>query len=247
MTPGGPSYIINPTATPADFDVVVLHVRGVPACSGAVVAPTVVVTAAHCVAQVSKDAVTASVGTPSSDVRVPSSVELDPSYDSTRHLHDLAVLRFDQPLASKPLALATRPAEVGTLVSLAGIGATDASAAPVEGFEPKVNEGTARVAQVEASWLRLDGAPSFSCHGDSGGPVTVQDGSGYRLVGVVTAGDEKCSAYSVVARVDNSKWLTSQLGPEPIVGGCAVAPGGGAGLGLVLLLAAALRRSRRRR
>lgn len=241
-----PSYIVNPTSTPATFDVVVLYVDGVPACSGAVVSPTAVLTAAHCVSHASPRSLSITIGTAApSRPLLPVSVGVDPAYDAERHLHDLAVLQFDQPLASQPLPISTAGLEVGTVVSLAGIGMTDPSTPPVEGFTPAVNEGTARVAQVEKSWVRLDGAPSFSCQGDSGGPVVVQRGGTFELVGAVTAGDQNCREYSIVARVDNNAWLTSELRAPPVVGGCSAA-GSAPALATFLFAVLALRRRFRR-
>jgi Trypsin len=229
---------------------------GFPGCSGTVVAPTIVLTAAHCVADTRPAGVGISVRI-DDRIFVPRSAEIDPAYRADLHLHDLAILHFDESLPSAIATLSDTPPDAGEAVLLSGIGRTDDGSHLDPSAVPPLHQGTARIAEVASAWVRLEPGPSLSCDGDSGGPVSVTRGARLDVIAVVTAGDADCTTLSIASRVDQNAWLHARLGEAEgshEEGGCNVSAKPAAHCNeapLVILLAAVLtwtvRRVRSRR
>ena len=159
-------------------------------CSGVVVAPRVVVTAAHC----------AKPG-PGGTVGAAQIVEtwLD-RYDDGQVDHDLAALRLDRDLGIAPLALGAPV--LGAPVRLVGFGE---DAAGVRGVRRQV---AATVSAVEPRSLAAGTAGATTCTGDSGGAAIDASGA---LVGIVSAGDATCTSASQLVRPDAEPQLAEVI------------------------------------
>ncbi|MFC8078319.1 S1 family serine peptidase [Streptomyces sp. NPDC057307] len=183
-------------------------------CGGVVVAPTKVLTAAHCMGRdvlgVKPEDVTdlrviagreQLTGEGGKEVRV-AAVRIDPAYEPTTHVSDLAVLTLAQAL---PARYAVRPADPGTEALAAG------TPAKVYGWGDTTGQGkyasALRSAPVTvladseceraypggsggryaASTMLCAGDPQGghdACQGDSGGPLVARG----RLIGLVSWG-----------------------------------------------------------
>ncbi|WP_284747568.1 S1 family peptidase [Amycolatopsis sp. RTGN1] len=167
-------------------------------CAGALIAPTWVVTAAHCAfdktpAGISVRAGTSEVGQ-GGEVDQVAAIVVNPAFNTQSPAGDIALLRLATPAKAAPIALATAAAP-GTATRILGWGQTC----------PKVNCG-----QIPTTLQQLDthivegakctsvfdgtaelctdnpGGKAGACFGDSGGPEVVRDGDQWLLVGVTS-------------------------------------------------------------
>jgi len=157
-------------------------------CSGTLVAPRAVLTAAHCLDVAPSGAMVVYFG---GDVRALG--ETHAVVAVFRHpTLDVAVLALDAPAAAVPVALDGGPApSPGDLVRLVGFGADENGQSGVK------RQGTAQIAAVTATELQVSPAPALACGGDSGGPLLHASG----LAAVTSFGDAACAASSTHVRV----------------------------------------------
>jgi hypothetical protein len=190
------------------------------ACTGSVIAPTFVVSAAHCfVSEAKVQSVAVAAGTHDLTL-VPagvgqaiagSHVEIDPDYNGDTAAHDVAVVTLATPTAAAPVPIATA-AEIqalgpGTALTIAGWGLTtkgNSGATPTQLQYATVELQDARYCQTTLGkinvfdprlWLCTD-TPSHAigtCHGDSGGPLLWTSPAGVvELIGVTDWGFDGC-------------------------------------------------------
>lgn len=159
-------------------------------CSGTLVTPTHVVTAAHCFNDPSLIGMTARVG--DEEIRLSlNAVRLHPEANMPQN--DVAVVRLPKGIDSvKPVPLLlSRSVEVGEIVSIFGYGQ-----AGEEFTEGVLRSGQMRVSGINgqnivAEYEGTEG--SNTCFGDSGGPAlaSIRDGEGVGIVGITSYGTEE--------------------------------------------------------
>ncbi len=194
-------------AEPSEDDAVVALVRApvacgrVPAlhCTGTVVAPRAVLTAAHCVLGSSLPRLWVAAGAElAARARFHEVVELlaHPGYDAATKVNDVALVLLAEPILDvAPLPLggkALDSSDVGRRLRVVGYGHPGDD--PIDGVRRR---GTTVVSSADAQWIETNPGPSLPCDGDSGGPLLARNADGTeRVVGVTSWGDPACLHYA---------------------------------------------------
>jgi hypothetical protein len=178
-------------AAPSDDAAVVELARsGALVCSGTVIAPRAILTAAHCASAGVTDATSGAVTATVIGWRV------DPDFDPATLAHDVAIAIVDPPITTiAPAALAADPdgLAVGGLVRVVGFGLASAG----DTQAPARRSGTSQIGALTADAIATVAAPSQTCEGDSGGPAF----AGAVVVGVASSGDAACTGGASHARI----------------------------------------------
>lgn len=199
-------------------------------CGGALIAPTVVLTAAHCVTdlrtgRLDPDRLQQAV-LGRNDLRAAGGEVLDiaevavhPQWDPDPPIFDVALLRLATPSAATPatIASATLPLAESDLATVRGWGVTgrlSRAASPVlqtVDLPLWSNSRCARawgVLHVPSVMLCADtrDGHASTCSGDSGGPLMVRVSGSWQLVGLVSFGSTTCATRG---RPPNFTWAAS--------------------------------------
>jgi|GEM_PF-6634428 len=238
-------------------------------CSGVVVGPRALLTAAHCLPPRSAPSAAAAshdeeelgprdvcfgphVDACAQVVRV-TGWTLHPAWDPTTFDGDLAVVSLADDAPTTAVALSSRRAAVGDVVDVVGYGRTDAA-------------DLRSVGEKRVRRMRIDDVADgrvvhgeSACNGDSGGPL-LDSGDSLLLVAVTSSGPRGCKDYGRATEVlPYAPWITERAketaAPALAGAACSAAPGaarrprvGAAVLAsaLVLVLLGALRRAAKR-
>jgi secreted trypsin-like serine protease len=207
------------------------------ACTGTVIAPTIILTAAHCVFfggallspgvfSVQTGSVTRSMTTPPVPPNVVA-VRPDPYYNPATFQNDAAILVLNAPTSAPAVPLATTASTAlyapGTVVSYAGWGETiadDASSAA-----PQLQTGTVSILPNATCQSAVEFHPGVTlcvggagyrpatCHGDSGGPLIANTATGAVQIGIVSYSATSCGIapdyFTRVAAVQS--WVASAI------------------------------------
>lgn len=218
---------------------VLIVMRGVSQCSGSLVSPTVVVTAAHCLAGMSASDIRVWSGITKTSERSPAqespvaAVTAHPSFDSRTFANDIGVITL-----AKPIDLLGK---VRTIALPYGMDAltwpASGTPATVSGWGVTAPTGGATSDQLMRADLEVLASPNQpcgqygpdldpnqdicagtpagnidACQGDSGGPLVIQ-GTVPVLTGLVSSGNEcaKAGYPGLYSRITTFlPWLTSQ-------------------------------------
>ena len=202
------SAIVGGTVDNGDPAVVAIAVGTSEFCTGALIGPKTVLTAAHCIyaygqGQTYYVLFGTDVSTPTSYVQVAAQFK-HPNYTGSNPGYDVGVLKLATavlgvtPIEPNPVALTS--SDVGKPIRHVGFGTTSGTGS---GGGTK-REVTYNLRQVTPLEIESGASGRQTCGGDSGGPaLMVTAGSAAeRVVGTVSYGDPDCVQYGMDSRVD---------------------------------------------
>jgi len=197
-------------------------------CSGTLIAPDVVLTAAHCldgnhprrVKPISADEVVVYVGdNPINDgyangsPYIVTEVAVHPGYDKNAITDDIGLLRLASqppvtPVAALPASQGLTSADEGVVLNFAGFGADEN-----DNYNQKLQiDGVLDhlYSEFQIYYYQNEGGP---CFGDSGGPAFIKRGSTPYVAGITSYGDSYCATYGVSTRPDYyDAWINDFIG-----------------------------------
>lgn len=192
-------------------------------CTGTLISPTVMLTAAHCNPGVAQVKVTFESQVQNAAVMYVGRYIAHPNYQAAQNdPHDIAVIVFDRPISGiTPAKLPTlglfdtlkaNGLLNGSRYTAVGYGGQertfDGQGGPVIKYEDRREWAVSGFSALNPAWLRLSQNEAVgnagTCYGDSGGPNFVGAGSGETKViaGTTITGDSQCVQSNVIYRLD---------------------------------------------
>jgi hypothetical protein len=193
------SAIVGGSVTTTQAAVVALLSNGAPYCTGTLIGPRLVVTAAHCLDGITPDAIAVGDATGTAARAQVANTRIDPGFDPVSLVNDIGIvlLSADAPVPPvAPLAPEQDTLTTGTSLLLVGFGRTSADAA-VDGLE---RDGAITCGALTATTVGYSGAV-HACEGDSGGPALVTVSGVEYVAAVTSSGNASCTADAVGTRV----------------------------------------------
>jgi len=218
-------------------------------CSGTLISPYVVMTAAHCLYGSSTSNVQVMFGNSvGAGTYVPTSEALiHPQYDDYSLVNDIALLRLSTsapanvaPIPALPPGLALSASDEGASIDISGFGQTEYN---TSGDKLHVSVALSKVCpdggngcSFGSGWavpgsIGYPRSPGGTCYGDSGGPAFLDRAGVTYTVGVTSYGDQGCTIWGVSTKVDDFATFINTFIGSVVPEDCAI-PGDEDGDGL---------------
>ncbi|HEX8282449.1 MAG TPA: trypsin-like serine protease [Pyrinomonadaceae bacterium] len=188
-----------------------------PYCTGTLIAPNVVLTAAHCNLGPARVFVSFDTKFSSKSKLLAGTFYYDPQYNWKQDdPHDIAVVVLDKPVSNLTPARLPGAGQLDglkvnqkfTVVGYGGQEPVNQPGGPVIAYLDTREFSTASLNSINPAWLRLSQNPatgdSGACYGDSGGPNFLGAGAAETnvIAGTTITGDALCKSTNVIYRTD---------------------------------------------
>ena len=192
--------------------VALLDKDGQPYCTGTVISPRLVLTAAHCIIKGQAEPTSVFFGfhVPTYGASLPAhAAVVNPDYDPATLLGDVALVELAEPSVVPYVRVSTVPMSqewIGYPARMVGFGYTGPEDDALLGVKYHAFEA---IDEVDGARFRYGEA---TCQGDSGGPAFVSFDDEEVLVGVTSSGPPDCRDYGRSIRVDvYADWIGAEM------------------------------------
>ena len=223
--------ITNADDDTGDAAVVALLQNGKIYCSGVLITPSIVATAAHCITPTPPDQIYfgTKLGTKKGSFIGVSDTKIHPDFDEDTLVNDIALIGLASRSTVTPAPVFKDDFDAsfkGLAIRIVGFGAPSAG----EESSLRKRTGDTTIASFGDDEFRLLPKPSQTCNGDSGGPAFATIDGEEVVVGIASSGDSHCATYGRHIRIDafapflasyTKSYRIAGSGPQPNAG-CAM-------------------------